>query len=183
MSITVTIVTTANRAQRFTQLDDTYIHEMFDTLQRAGQFFSNRTLIIGSEQQTEIFSPSSITRIEIESPQDISSYLPKFGQNKMALIPAGATTPPAEVSETHFASRVDFYFEGGDSVAVWLTGTRPSGNSERFMQLTHLFEQPVLAYTLPTGGIGLINPARMTSALLDGSPGKLPIGSWRLNPV
>ena len=39
--------------------------------------FSSRVLIFGSATETEIFSPSSITRIEIVTTRDLTEFLPK----------------------------------------------------------------------------------------------------------
>jgi hypothetical protein len=183
MSINVTIVTTANRTRRFTQTDSASIQDILDSLRRAGQMFSNRTLIIGSVQETEIFAPSTITRIEIETQLDLGAYLPQLGESRLTSIPEGSSMPPPEVTETHFSGRVDFYFEGGDSLPVWVFGPRPIGNNERMAQLTRLFEQPVIMYKLPSGGIGFMNPSVMTRARIASATEKLPLGSWQLNPV
>jgi hypothetical protein len=183
MSIAVTIVTTANRTRRFTQADEAGIQEILESLRRSGQLFSARTLIVGSAQETEIFSPASITRIEIETQRDLAAYLPQLGDSRLTQIPEGGVTPPAEVSETHFSGRVDFFFAGGDTVALWICGPRPVGSNERLSQLTRLFEQPVLLYKLAAGGVGLMNPAAMTRALIASGSEKLPLGSWRLNPA
>lgn len=183
MSITVTIITTANRTRRFTQTDETCIQSLLDSLGRVGQLFANRTLIIGSGQETEIFSPSSITRIEIETARDLSTHLPQHGETQLTLIPEGSATPAPEVSETVFSGQVDFFFEGGDRVSIWMSGPRPSGTNERLMRLTRLFEQPVLMYNLPAGGIGLMNPNAMTRALIAATTEQLPFGSWQLNPA
>jgi len=183
MSIAITIVTTANRTRRFTQTDEACIQGVLDSLKRSGQLFSNRTLIIGSGEHTEIFSPSSITRIEIETERDLSGYLPAQGETQLSLIPAGSTTPPVEVSETAIATQLDFYFEGGDTVAIWISGPRPSSANDRLMQLTRLFDQPILMYRLEGGGVGFMNPATMTRALIASAVEVLPTGAWRLDPA
>ena len=126
MSIAVNIVTTANITRRFTQTDDACTKEILENLRRSGQLFSNRNLIIGSANETGIFAPSSITRIEIETQLDLSAYLPQYGEIRMTLIASDATTPPAEVSETLFSARVDVFFQGGDAIATWMSGPRPS---------------------------------------------------------
>lgn len=181
MSIAVTIVTTANRTRRFTQTDDASIKEILDSLRRSGQMFTNRTLIIGSAQETEIFSPASITRIEIETQIDLGAYLPQHGETKLTLITDTSVTPPAEVSETNFSARADFFFSGGDTVAIWISGPRPTGANERLSNLTRLFDQPILMYKLPAGGVGFMNPGAMTRANITAGIEKLPLGSWRLN--
>jgi hypothetical protein len=183
MSIAVNIVTTANITRRFTQTDDACTKEILENLRRSGQLFSNRNLIIGSANETGIFAPSSITRIEIETQLDLSAYLPQYGEIRMTLIASDATTPPAEVSETLFSARVDVFFQGGDAIATWMSGPRPSGANERLSNLTHLLDQPVIMYKLPAGGVGFINPAAITSVHAAAGIEKLPLGSWRLNEV
>jgi hypothetical protein len=183
MSITVTIVTTANRTRCFTQTDAQCEQDILGSLRRASQLFSNRTLIISSAQETEIFAPSAITRIEIGTQQDLGAYLPQQADTTLTLIPEGAPTPPTEISETHFSGRIDFFFTGGDTVAIWFSGPRPKEINARLMNLTRLFEQPVLMYKLPTGGMGFMNPAAMTRALVASATEQLPATAWHLNPV
>lgn len=76
MSITLTIVTTANRTLRFTQSEPQQVSEILASLRRCTQLFSNRTLVVVSDTGTDVFSPASITRIEIETDADLSPYLP-----------------------------------------------------------------------------------------------------------
>lgn len=181
MSIAINITTTANRRRRFTQTDSAGIQEVLESFKRSGQMFSNRTLIIGSAQATEIFAPASITRIEIETQLDLGAYLPQRGETQLSLIPEGSATPPTSISETQLSARADFFFEGGDTVAIWISGPRPSGANERLANLTRLFEQAVLTYKLPAGGIGFMNPGAMTRVKLAAAIEKLPAGAWRLN--
>jgi hypothetical protein len=183
MTINVTIVTTANRTRQFVQTDDGAIQDLLGTLRLSGQIFTHRTLIIGSAQETEIFSPAAITRIEIATQRDLSSALPQLGDTQLTLLPPGAPTPPPEVTEEHAAGRIDFFFEGGDTVGIWYSGPRPGNDNERLMRLTRLFEQPVLMYRLSGGGVGFMNPAKMTRAVVAARPDKLPAGSWLLNPA
>jgi len=51
------------------------------------------------------------------------------------------------------------------------------------MNLTRLFEQPILLYKLPQGGIGLMNPGVMTRAVIKSGALSLPSGAWRVEPV
>jgi hypothetical protein len=183
MSIAVTIVTTANRTRCFTQTDEASIKEVLESLRRSGQLFSNRTLIIGSAHETEIFSPASITRIEIETKLDLGNYLPQHGETPLTLMTSDSTTPPEEISETHFSGQVDVFFEGGDTISTWMSAPRPSGISERMSNLTRLFDKAVLMYKLPAGGVGFMNPAVMTRVKIAAGVEKLPLGSWQLNAV
>ncbi|MBK9442524.1 MAG: hypothetical protein IPN53_14975 [Comamonadaceae bacterium] len=183
MSVNVTIITTANRVRKFVQQDLQAIEQLLTTLQRSAQLFANRTLIIGSEHATEIFSPSSITRIEIETDQDLAAFLPSTGDSTLTRLDADTVAPPSETNETHMAGRIDFFFEGGDALAAWYSAPRPTMVNERLMRLTRLFEQPVIIYTLPAGGIGLMNPGCMTRAQIGNGAETLPAGAWRLEPV
>ena len=72
MSITITIVTTANRTRRFTQSDPARVSEILESLQRSAQLFANRSLIVVADESTEIFCPAAITRIEIETDIDLT---------------------------------------------------------------------------------------------------------------
>ena len=74
MSTHINIVTTANRTLRFTQSTPAQISEILASLRRCTQLFSNRTLVVVADSGTEVFSPASITRIEIETDADLSTY-------------------------------------------------------------------------------------------------------------
>ena len=182
MSIAVTIVTTANRTRRYAQNDTLCIQEVLDSLHRSGQLFSSRVLIIGSHHETEIFTPGAITRIEIGVQQNLDTYLPPGGRFQMRKLAEGET-PETQISETDFSGRVDFYFAGGDTVALLVSGPRSSDASGRLMNMTRLFEQAVLHYELPGGGIGLINPANLTRIQIATGVDKLPSGSWQLDSL
>jgi hypothetical protein len=188
MLIAINVITTANRTRCFTQQNDDRIHEIFSSLGGCGQLFSSRVLIFGSETETEIFSPSSITRIEIVTTRDLTEFLPKqltVEKTTMTALSSAAlaNAPESRADEAHVAGRVDFFFEGGDTLMVWLEGARPSSEMERMMNLTRLFEQPVLIYKLPQGGIGLMNPSVMTRAVFKAGGLTLPKGAWRVEPV
>lgn len=183
MSINVTIVTTANRIRQFVQTDETCIQETLQSLERSSQLFTNRALIIGSGEETEIFSPATITRIQFHTTRELAPFVPQLSQTFLSLIPDGATTPAAVLTEHRVASKIDFFFSGGDSVALWLDAPRPTGGNERRAQLTRLFEQAVITYKLPEGGIGFMNPVAMTRARIATGVQDLPLGAWRLNPA
>jgi hypothetical protein len=188
MSISINIITTANRTRSFSQQDDGYIQEIFSNLGRCGQLFVSRVLIFGSATETEVFSPSSITRIEIVTTRDLTEFLPKqLTASKMSITALSAealgSLPESRVDDEHGAGRVDFFFEGGDTLPVWMEGARPADPNERLMNLTRLFEQPVLVYKLPQGGLGLMNPSVMTRAVFKTGDLKLPSSAWRVEPV
>jgi hypothetical protein len=188
MSIAINVITTANRTRCFTQHDDARINEILGNLGRCGQLFPSRALIFGSTNETEIFSPSSITRIEIVTTRDLTEFLPKqFTTGKMTLTALSADAlgniPESRVDANQVAGRVDFFFEGGDTLPAWIEGVRPSDPTERVMNLTRFFEQPVITYRLPQGGVGLMNPAVMTRVVMKSGELELPSGAWRVEPI
>ena len=180
MSITITIVTTANRTLRFTQSAPQQISEILASLQRCTQLFSNRTLVVVSDTGTDVFSPSSITRIELETQIDLAPYLPPGWEIAARALPDCATLTPGLIDEQHIAARIDFFFEGGDTLATWFERNRPLGAAERTMQITRLFEQPIIPYHLVNPGIGFMNPAAMTRASLGIAMNDAPSGAWHV---
>jgi hypothetical protein len=188
MSIAINVITTANHTRCFTQQDGERANEILRNLGNCGKLFSSRVLIFGSATETEIFSPSSITRIEIVTTRDLTEFLPKqltMGKMIITSLPPDALdkTRQSHIDDENVAGRIDFFFEGGDTLPSWIEGIRPSDTSERLMNLTKLFEQPVLLYKLPQGGIGLMNPAVMTRAVIKSGAISLPSGAWRVEPV
>ena len=180
MSITITIVTTANRTLRFTQSAPEPVGEILASLRRCTQLFSNRTLVVVSDTGTEVFSPSSITRIEIETDADLAPYLPPAWEIATSALLPGEIHNPAGVDDHHIATRIDFFFEGGDTLATWFERNRPLGAAERTMQITRLFEQPVIPYHPAAPGIGFMNPAVMTRASLGIAMSNAPTGAWHV---
>ncbi|HTN94221.1 MAG TPA: hypothetical protein VMJ33_06560 [Gallionella sp.] len=188
MSIAINVITTANHTRHFTQQDGDRINEILKSLANSGKLFSSRVLIFGSATETEIFSPSSITRIEIVTKQDLTEFLPKqpaIGKMTITSLSADAMdkTRQSHIDDNNVSGRIDFFFEGGDTLPTWIEGIRPSDSTERMMNLTRLFEQPVLLYKLPQGGIGLMNPGVMTRAVIKSGALSLPSGAWRVEPV
>ena len=65
--------------------------------------------------ETEIFSPSSITRIEIVTTRDLTAFLPKqltMGKMTIASLPPDALdkTRQSHIDDDHVAGRIDFIF-------------------------------------------------------------------------
>ena len=108
-----------------------------------------------------------------------------MGKTTITALPADSldNTPESQVDDEQVAGRFDFFFEGGDTLATWMEGTRPGDASQRLMNLTTLFEQPVILYKLPQGGIGLMNPNVMTRAVFKAGGIELPSGSWHVEPI
>jgi hypothetical protein len=188
MSIAISVTTTANRTRSFAQKNDDRINEIFGNLGNCGKLFSSRVLIFGSATETEIFRPSSITRIEIVTTRDLTEFLPKqltMGKMVIASLPPEALNQnrPSQIDDDHVAGRIDFFFEGGDTLPTWIEGIRPSDSVERLMNLTRLFEQPIIIYKLPQGGIGLMNPGVMTRAVIMSGALTLPSGAWQVESL
>ena len=180
MSITITIVTTANRTRRFKQSDPVRINEILESLRRCAQLFSSRSLVVVSDNSTEIFCPSAITRIEIETAIDLTPYLPPGRNTNIRAMALGDPLPPTVINERDISVSADFYFAGGDTLSAWIENERPSDALERTMRVTRLFEQPVIFYQPTSTGIGLMNPAVMTRCLLGAALPDAPTGSWHL---
>lgn len=185
MSIKVSVITTANRTRCFTLDNADSISHLLDSLKRSAHMFSGKPLIIGSEVQTEIFAASSIACIELETDGKLDGYLPG-GQNLLitALSAEEAMAPFAGgLAGEIFKARIDFYFQGGHVLHTRVEGERKAALAERLMNLTSIFEHPVLAYRLPQGGIGLMNPQAMTRSLVTPGVPDLPRDAWVAEPV
>jgi hypothetical protein len=182
MSLAITIITTANRHRRFVQSDPVQVGHILDSLKRAAQWFSQPTLVIVANDSTEVFNPSSIARIEISTDLDLSGYLPSgWKLDRMQALTSDATTPEGRVDDDSIAMRIDFFFEGGDTLPVWFINDEPGSAVERKARTTHLFEQTVVPYRPLAGGIGLINPATMTRARFGVSVLYPPSTAWFAN--
>ena len=94
MAISITVITTANRARRFLQTEVARIEPILDSFRRSGQIFSGKPLIIGSERQTEVFAAASIACVEIETDRDLSEHFPSHPDLVlMAMTPAQRALP------------------------------------------------------------------------------------------
>jgi hypothetical protein len=180
MSIAITIVTTANRTLHFKQSDPTHVEEILSSLRRCNNLFTNRTLVVVSDTGTEVFSPRSITRIEIQTDADLSPYLPAAWEVSATVIGPGEVPPATKIDQNHVAARIDFFFEGGDTLSTWFERKRPASVADRAMQISRLFEQHILAYHMEKPGIGFMNPATMTRASLGVSLDEAPAGAWQV---
>lgn len=181
MSLIITIVTTANRTRSFHQNDPAQITAILDSIQRCAQWFRQHSLIIVGDDSTEIIQPASITRIEIEAQQDLAVLLPTSLWPVIHAIPADALTQPGKIDADSAASRVDFYFNGGDTLAGWLETPVSGTASERTARNSRLFEEAVITYTTQRGGIGFINPSAMTRARVGAALPYPPASAWYAN--
>ena len=178
MSITITIVTTANRTRRFKQTDPQRINEILESLKRCTQLFTGRSLVVVSDHSTDVFAPATITRIEIETTIDLTPYLPPGRNTNIRAMELGETVPTTVLNDNLISVPADFFFEGGDTLSTWLENPRPADPIERTMRLTRLYEQAVIFYQPTTPGIGLMNPQVMTRTLIGAALPDVPTGSW-----
>ena len=180
MATSITVITTANRARRFAQSDDASMDQIVDSLKRSGQLFSGKPLIIGSAAQTEVFSASAIACVEIETDRDLSDHVPNpLNLTLTALTPEQRTEPFAGgLDGDNFKVRIEFFFVGGYSLYTSAEGVRKAALAERLMNLTGLFERPVINYRLAQGGVGLMNPHAMTRFVINPGVPDLPRDAW-----
>jgi len=180
MSINITVITTANRARRFFQTDTASLDQIFESLKRSSQLFSGKPLIIGSAGQTEVFSAASIACLEIASTRDLSDYVPNpLHLTLTALTPEQRAEPFAGHFEgEHFTLRIEFFFTGGHVLFTSAQGIRRPALAERLMNLTSLFERPMISYRLAQGGFGLMNPHAMTRFVITPGVPELPRDAW-----
>lgn len=181
MSLSITVTTTAKRTRRFFQTDAARVEEILAGLRRATQLFSTRTLIVVGEQNTELFSPRAITRIEIETAIDLQPYLPPAWELKLRALSPLEITADGRIDAATINSRVDCFFDGGDTLAAWLDSERPDSPIDRGQRLNALFDQPVIPYLPSTAGIGLINPATLTRIQVGAALSDPPAGAWHLS--
>jgi hypothetical protein len=178
MSLAITVVTTANRHRRFFQTDPERCAEMLDTLRRAGNLFSGAPLVIATDSGTEIYSPRTITRVEFETADDLTTYHPASWELRFCALSPEEFAIFGAADGQRIATPVEFFFEGGDTFSAWFEAARDATQAERAMRIAHLFNEPVIPYRLATAGIGLVNPAAMTRLSMGAAIAGLPKGTW-----
>lgn len=178
MSLAITIYTTANRQRRFFQTEAARCEAILSSLKNATQWFAQPSLIIVSDENTEIFSPRSITRIELETDVDLVPWLPSGWELNIRAIPDAALTVPGHADAQEIAGRLDCFFNGGDVLAAWLETLQPEHHAQRTARIAHLFDTPVIPYRPINPGIGLINPATMTRVRLGAAADHPPARAW-----
>ncbi len=180
MATRITVITTANRARRFVQADDASLERILDRLRRGGQFFADKPLIIGSATQTEVFSAASIACVDIEATRDLSEHVHNpLNVTLTALTPEQRAQPfTGGFDGDHFRARIEFFFLGGHALFTSAEGVRRPALAERLMNLTGLFERPVINYRLAQGGVGLMNPHAMTRFVITPGTPDLPRDAW-----
>lgn len=183
MFATITIVTTANRQRTFVMNDRQAFDDLTVSLQRYQLLFRRKTLILASDRETEIFLPSSLTRIEIQSGEDIFRSLPGTAQDSViTAIDSDQPLPKQQQAADFFSGRVDFFFQGGDNLATWIDGPLASHQVERVANFNNVFDQGVITYIPRAGGIGFMNPEVMTRMLVNAGARVLPADAWRVAP-
>jgi hypothetical protein len=184
MSLAITVVTTANRTRRFYQTDPAKVSVILGSLKRCGQLFTNASLVIVSDDATEVFNPKEITRIEIETPVDLSPWLPSaWDEAGISAVTPQAMSGAGSLDDNWLSSRMDFYFKGGDKLCAWIERQHEGGIAERTTRLTNLFEKACIPYRPVSPGIGFLNPAAMTRFCLGVAAACPPSGAWHLSEV
>jgi hypothetical protein len=178
MSLAITVVTTANRRRRFFQTDPGRCAEILASLGRAAQLFGGPPLVIATDDSTEIFSPREITRIEIETADDLAAYLPAGWEMRFRALAPEEVALFGTSDDSRIATPVEFFFSGGDMLTAWFEAARDATQAERAMRIAQLFSVPLIAYQPATAGIGLINPSVLTRVRLAVGIEGLPAGAW-----
>jgi hypothetical protein len=180
MTSNITVITTANRARRFVLTDEARLVGIVDSLRRSGQLFSGKPLIIGSGAQTEVFAAAEIACVEIETARDLEANLPsQHNLSLRALTPEQRAEPfVGGLNGDHFNVRIEFFFTGGHVLYMAAEGVRKPALAERLMNLTGLFERPVLHYRLAQAGVGLMNPRALTRFVITPGVPDLPSDAW-----
>ncbi len=181
MLATITVVTSANKQRVFVQNDREVFEELCASLQRYQQFFKRKTLILASKSETEIFLPASLTRIEIQSSEDVGRFLPDGRDSVITAVEPANPIPDATVGADVFSGRVDFFFHGGDNLTTWVQGPLASTQIERIANFNNVFDQGVVTYIPQVGGIGFMNPDVMTHVLIHVGARHLPADAWRVD--
>jgi hypothetical protein len=180
MSINIKVVTTANRTQRFTVKDSDGVKRLLDSLRNSAGIFTGKPLIIGGVGKTEIFSSGSIVCIELESDLDLSAHLPMPQEMTITALSEKEANAPftGGLDGEHFQAHISFFFLGGHILNTLAEGERKAALSDRLMNLTRIFERPMICYRLPQGGIGLMNPQSMTRTVITPGAPDLPTDAW-----
>jgi len=183
MLATITIVTAANNHRKFIQNDRRAFDELCTSLERYQQIFLRKSLILASASETEIFLPASLTRIEIQSSEDLGRFLLGASGADIRVIDPAQPVADQQAGPDYFSGRVDFFFRGGDMIATWINGPLASIQIERVANFNNVFDQGVITYVPLAGGIGFMNPAMMTHTLIHSGARILPNDAWRAEPV
>lgn len=180
MSIELTVITTAPRTRRFLLSDPAAVAQVCESLRNGGRLFSGKPLIIGSAGRTEVFAATSIACLELATDIELDEYLPKPTNLTLTALPPGQCTEPfvGRFEGERFTVRVEFRFTGGHKLVTRVDGVRKPVLAERVMNLTSLFERPLLDYRLTQRGVGLMNPHAVTQFVITPGVPDLPKDAW-----
>ncbi|MBK7355403.1 hypothetical protein [Propionivibrio sp.] len=180
MSINVSVITTANTTRHFVLNSVGSISHLLLNLKRSSRIFTGNLLVIGSGAQTEIFSTASIASVEMESANDLEIYLPRGQSLTLTALTTVEAIEPFEggLESEFFKVQIDFFFRGGHVIHTCVEGEPKTALAECLENLTGVFEHPCLAYRLPQGGIGLMNPQAMTRLVIIPGIPDLPKEAW-----
>ncbi len=182
MPITITIITIANRRRTFCRSEESAIDDLRSSVEKYKRIFSQKTLVIGTSTETEIFVSASITRIEIDGVAGLAQMLAGTGETSIKAIDASDSRPMAVATNDYFSGRVDFFFEGGDTLSTLIESPRPTTQADRVAEFTKLFDQGAVPYTTIRGGLGFMNTNVMTRSLIHAASQQLPITAWKAEP-
>lgn len=167
MSLSIKIVTTANRTRFFYQSNGDTAKATIERLTKSSFVFSGNSLVISSSLQTEVFSPKRIAIIELDADSDLSAYLinPHLQITALNSERADQFAYNLEpVANQRF--KVDFYFVGGFMLSTEVVLTDDASLADRTRWVAQLFEQQIIAYQTSNGGVGLMNPLAMTRTVI-----------------
>lgn len=182
MPITITIVTIANQRRTFCKREESDMDDIRSSVEKYKKIFFQKTLVIGSSLETEIFSSASITRIEIDGVAGLGQLLSGTGETMIKALDESDSRPMAVAKHDYFSGRVDFFFEGGDTLSTLVESPRPITQAEKVAEFTQLFDQGAVPYTTTRGGLGFMNPNVMTRSLIHAASQQLPITAWKAEP-
>jgi len=113
MSLSIKIVTTANRTRYFHQSDEKQVAYSVASLTGVTNVYTGASLVFSSNLQSEIFSPRRIALIELAG-ETVPVARASQGNVEITAIDADDATPEYNLfSEEYGTFRVDFFFVGG----------------------------------------------------------------------
>ncbi len=167
MSLSIKIVTTANRTRIFHQSEQQQVSKSVALLTGVTNIFATHSLLLSSALQAEVFSPRRIALIELDG---AFAPLARLGQSdvRITAIDSDDTAPIYNLDSDGSPSfRVDFFFVGG-----YVLNTRVEVDNaevtfaDRARRVTQLFDVPLIWYTTANGGVGQMNPSNLTRAVI-----------------
>ena len=167
MSLSIKIVTTANRTRYFHQSDEKQVAYSVASLTGVTNVYTGASLVFSSNLQSEIFSPRRIALIELAG-ETVPVARASQGNVEITAIDADNATPEYNLfSEEYGTFRVDFFFVGGYELRTRVIVDNTMATfADRTRRIAQLFETPLIWYRSAIGGVGLINPSTLTRAVI-----------------